>query len=107
MNINWLVTATWAGNLTNVPLHGRVVDFIQIKPGLIQVAIECESHEVQPQVQSFLDPNEPYCSKLIAVPYFPRKETNDGTGNTQADVRVYTARALSMGTDAADTRDPR
>ena len=73
MQIQWMVTAMYAGNLQTVPLHGVIHDYHQKAPGLIEVSILCTSStEVLNQVAAFINPNEPWCSHIALDPYFPQ-----------------------------------
>jgi hypothetical protein len=71
--IRWTITAMWAGNLTNVPLVGTIVDYAQIEPGLIKVVILCAASDVPAQVAKFTDPEQPWCSGMEIEPYFKAK----------------------------------
>jgi hypothetical protein len=70
MKLNWSVKVRWAGNLQNVPLAGRVVDYRQHNPGLIEVTIVCENQKTLLEQIDLLTGPRDYCSGMQILPYF-------------------------------------
>ena len=73
MTIDWKVTAKWAGNLTNIPINGIIIDYKQMETGYIEVSVICTPTELPGQVALLANPKEPYCSGMTINPYFHKE----------------------------------